>query len=70
MGMKKHGDEWLSQLLLSAWHLVASLGLLHPQILALKVVPFKGGRSPTIFAEKAIGSVLGRVGVKIEAPSL
>jgi hypothetical protein len=24
---------------------VASLGLLHPQILSLKVVPFKGGRS-------------------------
>ena len=25
--------------------LVASLGLLHPQILSLEVVPFKGGRS-------------------------
>jgi hypothetical protein len=28
--------------------LVASLGLLHPQILSLEAVPFKGGRSPAI----------------------
>jgi len=32
-------------MLLSSWHLLPSLGLHHPEILALKVATFKGGRS-------------------------
>ena len=38
-------DALLSQFLLSAWHLVASHGLPHPQIPSLEAVPFQGGRS-------------------------
>jgi hypothetical protein len=34
-----------SQFILAAWHLVASLSLLRPQVLSLEVVLLKGGRS-------------------------
>ena len=33
--------------------LVASLGLLHPQILSLEAVPFKGGRSEMVWGSSA-----------------
>ena len=43
-------DDLLRSELLSSWHLLTSLGLLHPQILSLEAVPFNGGRSVRVVA--------------------
>jgi hypothetical protein len=45
LGLAELPDDLLRCELLSSWHRMPSLGLKHPEILSLKVVTFKGGRS-------------------------
>jgi len=43
----KLGEDLLGQFLLSAWHFLASIVLLHTQILFLDVAPFEGRQVST-----------------------